>query len=138
MKSPGNEKLEELKTAGRDFGGSESGNASECEGSGNEFSGEEEGRVDGRLHFKVGDGKGAQAHGQAQGPSRLSLGDGGKGISGVSGKERRGREESLMGRHAMADALGDADSEGEEAVEDEVEDTIGLEREERSVRGSVY
>ena len=55
---------------------------------------------------------------------------------GVGGKGRR--EESQMGRGAMADALGDQSDAGSEADEELEDELAREEKEDKSVRGSVY
>lgn len=118
-----------VKSAGRDFGGSASGNTSQA-GSDPEFSPAEE---------KIKKNR----------PSRK------KGVASFSGtaasRLKGGREESGMGRGAMADALGDQSdvdsgrgSEAEldvdsiEVAEVDVDIMDEREKEERSVRGQVY
>jgi hypothetical protein len=116
MKSPRNDLLL-VKTAGRDFGGSASGNTSQA-GSDTEFSPAEE------TLKKI------------RGSKKKLVGGNSVGLSRPKGA----REESGMGRGTMADALGDQsdiDSGGSEAELD-VEVLDEKEKEERSVRGSVY
>jgi len=117
VKSPKNDVP--IKAAGRDFGGSKSGNTTQA-GSDTEFSPAEQ-----KLKKNRGSKK--------------------KTVPGTSNgiEKRRGREESGMGRGAMADALGDqsdADSGGSEADLDvkRVKHLDQEEAEEKSVRGSVY
>lgn len=127
LRSPKNEVL--IKSAGRDFGGSHSGNASQG-GSDTEFSPTEQKLKKARASKK-----------------RTVLGN------GVD--KKKGREESAMGRGAMADALGDQtdpESGGSEAdldvkimkrldvkdVQEEVQRIARQEAEEKSVKGSVY
>jgi hypothetical protein len=128
LKSPMHDTLL-VKSAGRDFGGSASGNTSQA-GSDTEFSAEEEVRkrgAKGKLsRFASGDVKG-DAKGQ------------------VDRKElTRMREKSSMGRGAMADALGDQSDVGSDAGSEIDPDIPGVaelekaEKEEKSVRGSVY
>jgi hypothetical protein len=122
LKSPRNDHLSLVKHGGRDFGGSASGNTSQA-GSDTEFSAEEEMRNRVSKGRKVGEGL-------------TMTGMGGADKSPYAGSGRR--EESQMGRGAMADALGDqsdASSEAEEELEAEIERE---EREDKSVRGSVY
>ena len=125
LKSPRIDNLLLVKHAGRDFGGSASGNTSQA-GSDTEFSAEEDTRKGFANGRKVGEGL-----------AKTALGDSGKeDRSPYAGSARR--EESKMGRGAMADALGDqsdADSEPEKEMDDLLERE---EKEEKSVRGSVY
>jgi hypothetical protein len=123
IKSPRNDLLL-VKTAGRDFGGSASGNTSQA-GSDTEFSAEEDARK--RL-----------AKGKAIGVGSLM----GKG--GLNGKGAF-REQSGMGRGALADALGDqsdvgsdAGSEAEPEFSPELEGLREEEKLDKSIKGSVY
>jgi hypothetical protein len=114
-----------VKTGGRDFGGSASGNTSQA-GSDTEIS-----EDDAQKRFVKG-GKMGLTHRPSAGHGKM-----------IGGKTTgRAREESGMGRSAMADALGDqvdvgsdAGSEGEPEIEDVLDEK---EKAERSVRGSVY
>ena len=109
--------------AGRDFGGSASGNTS-LAGSDTEFSAEEDARK------RIAKGKlgalGALKNGNANGN--------GKGF----------REQSGMGRGALADALGDQSDVGSDAGSEAEPDIPGMEelremeRVDKSVKGSVY
>ena len=127
MKSPQNDHLLLVKHAGRDFGGSASGNTSQA-GSDTEFSAEEDARKRLAKGRKAAEGlKMTGMSGPAKADRNPYLGHG-------------RREESQMGRGAMADALGDQsdaglDSEVEEELVDELERE---EKEDKSVRGSVY
>lgn len=127
MKSPRNDLLGLVKSAGRDFGGSASGNTSHA-GSDAELSAEEENR---RNVIK-------KPTGAAQ---RLSAGAG-HGAGGMNGDGMRKREESSMGRGAKANALGDQSDPGSDAGEAETEpelvDLEEAEKEDKSVMGSVY
>ena len=130
LKSPKNDNLLLVKHAGRDFGGSASGNTSQA-GSDTEFSAEEDVRK--RLAKGKRFGSGLKMTGMG-GSSRTEPDS----HSGASGGKGGRREESQMGRGVMADALGDqsdAGSEAEEELEDELERE---EKEEKSIRGSVY
>ncbi|TVY67508.1 Broad-range acid phosphatase [Lachnellula suecica] len=103
-----------LKSAGRDFGGSASGNTSQA-GSDTEFSAEEDARK--RL-----------AKGKPNGVGRTGMGPG-----------TSKREASGMGRGALADALGDQSDVGSDAGDEgELDDLKEAEKEDKSVRGSVY
>jgi hypothetical protein len=116
LKSPKGDHLLLVKSAGRDFGGSASGNTSQA-GSDTEFSAEEDTRK--RL-----------ARGKIVGVGRTSMGNG----NGL-GK----REASGMGRGALADALGDQSDVGSDAGDEgELEDLNAAEKEDKSVKGSVY
>ena len=114
IKSPKNE----LLSAGRDFGGSASGNTS-IAGSEHEES-EEEHDI-----------------------RRRGRGNGGVAPSGAEARLRREhregkvRETSGMGRGALADALGDQSDVGSDAGS-EFEELEREEREDKSVRGNVY
>jgi len=122
LKSPRNDLLL-VKTAGRDFGGSASGNTSQA-GSDAEFSAEEDARK--RL-----------AKGKAVGFGSL-MGKNGIG-AGMNGKSFR--EQSGMGRGALADALGDQSDVGSDAGSEAEPDLVDLakeEREDKSIEGSVY
>ncbi|KAG9228721.1 putative phosphoglycerate mutase DET1 [Amylocarpus encephaloides] len=110
-----------VRSAGRDFGGSASGNTSQ-NGSDTEFSAEEDTR------------------------KRLAKG---KILGSVQQQHQNGnkREQSGMRRSAMADALGDqvdvgsdAGSEAEPEIEDreELEEIVAAEKKDKSLRGSVY
>ncbi|KAE9366055.1 phosphoglycerate mutase-like protein [Stipitochalara longipes BDJ] len=122
LKSPRNDLLL-VKTAGRDFGGSASGNTSQA-GSDTEFSAEEDARK--RL-----------AKGKAIGVRSLMS----KGVMNGKGF----REQSGMGRGALADALGDqsdvgsdAGSEAEPELSPELETLKEEEKLDKSINGSVY
>jgi hypothetical protein len=135
MKSPISNDLLLVKHAGRDFGGSESGNPSQAE-SDTEFSAEEQ-----RM-------KRRGLKGKKSGLGSGSVGSNAKGIGNTARPAANTREKSGMGRSAMADALGDqvdvgSDAGSEAEIEDlvEVEDMKDLEKEEKedkSIRGSVY
>lgn len=135
LKSPSNRNdLQHLlvKSAGRDFGGSASGNTSQA-GSDTEFSEE-----DFKKKFTKGSKislvhRPASAHGNGSG---LGIKNGSRAYNG-----------SGMGRSAMADALGDqvdvgsdagTGSEGETEIEEVMEHMDEKEAFERSVKGSVY
>lgn len=135
IKSPMHDSLL-VKTAGRDFGGSASGNTSQA-GSDTEFSAEEEVRKRGAKGKPSRFAAAATAGGEnLGGPGDLISGHGK--TAGLT----RMREKSSMGRGAMADALGDQSDVGSDAgseVDGEViEELEVVEREEKSVRGSVY
>lgn len=118
MKSPRNDHLL-IKNGGRDFGGSTSGNTSQA-GSDTEFSPAEE-------KLKT-----------IRGTRKKSVVMYGNGVGVLRRKE--GREESGMGRGAMADALGDqsdVDSRGSDVDLDAGNELDQLEKEEKSVRESV-
>jgi hypothetical protein len=135
LKSPRSE-LHQLKTAGRDFGGSASGNTSQA-GSDTEFSAEEDTRKRLAKGKIVGIesllGKSWAANGRAAN---------GKGF----------REQSGMGRGALADALGDQSDVGSDAGSEaelelsphglpelpELKELREEERQEKSIKGSVY
>ena len=128
LKSPRNDFLL-VKTAGRDFGGSASGNTSQA-GSDTEFSAEEDARK--RL-----------AKGKAIGVGSLMGRSAGHGGSAMNGKVIR--EQSGMGRGALADALGDqsdvgsdAGSEAELELSPELEPLAEEEKQDKSIKGSVY
>jgi hypothetical protein len=133
LKSPRNDLLL-VKTAGRDFGGSASGNTSQA-GSDTEFSAEEDARK--RL-----------AKGKLLGIESLMGKSGGPGHGRGAMNGKGFREESGMGRGALADALGDqsdvgsdAGSEAEPELSSEVLPELKDLREEKrdkSIRGSVY
>ncbi|KAH8784601.1 putative phosphoglycerate mutase DET1 [Hyaloscypha finlandica] len=117
VKSPRNDILLLVKTAGRDFGGSASGNTSQA-GSDTEFSAEEDAR------------------------KRLAKG---KLVGSAMGKGRMFREQSGMGRGALADALGDqsdvgsdAGSEAELELLPELGSLMEEEKLDKSIKGSVY
>lgn len=124
-----------LKTGGRDFGGSTSGVETDGHshpGSDTEVSVSEEDV----KQRSAKNGKMGLAHRTGAGHGKV-LGAKGSGL-----KTGKTREESGMGRSAMADALGDqvdvgsdAGSEGEHEIEDHLDEQ---ERLEKSVRGSVY
>ncbi|KAH6673109.1 putative phosphoglycerate mutase DET1 [Halenospora varia] len=133
VKSPKVDNLLMVRSAGRDFGGSASGNTSQA-GSDTEFSAEEDTRK--RL-----------AKGKTVGFS------GPNGFSASNGNGSAKREASGMRRSAMADALGDqvdvgsdAGSEGEpekfeeghEGEDDELADLRAAEKRDKSIKGSVY
>lgn len=109
-----------VRSGGRDFGGSASGHTSQA-GSDTEFSAEEDAR------------------------KRAAKG---KGPSNGNGHAKEGkREQSGMRRSAMADALGDqvdvgsdAGSEAEPEIEDKeaLEDIVKAEKQDKSLKGSVY
>ncbi|KAF8864030.1 phosphoglycerate mutase-like protein [Acephala macrosclerotiorum] len=125
VESPRNDLLG-LKSAGRDFGGTASGNTSHA-GSDAELSAEEENR---RNMVK-------KPVGVAQ---RLSA-SAGHSAGGMSGDGMRKREENSMGSGAMANALGDQNDPGSDAgaeTEPELGDLEEAERKDKSVRGSVY
>jgi hypothetical protein len=128
LKSPKNDLLL-VKSAGRDFGGSASGNTSQA-GSDTEFSAEEDTRkrlVKGKA-VGVGSLIGKNGNGVA-----------GRGVGAMNGKASR--EQSGMGRGALADALGDQSDVGSDAgseVELELEYLREKEREDKSIKGSVY
>jgi hypothetical protein len=112
-----------VKSGGRDFGGSASGNTSQA-GSDTELSVSEE---DAKRHI-AHNGKSVLAYRAGAGHGK---GLGSKNLS-------RGREESAMGRSAMADALGDQVDVGSDAGSEGEHEMDEKEKEERSVRGSVY
>jgi hypothetical protein len=123
LKSPKNDLLL-VKSAGRDFGGSASGNTSQA-GSDTEFSAEEYTRK--RL-----------AKGKAVGVGSL-IGKNGIGGSLLNGKSFR--EQSGMGRGMLADALGDQSDVGSDAgseAEPELAELRKEEKEDKSIKGSVY
>jgi hypothetical protein len=123
LKSPKNDLLL-VKSAGRDFGGSASGNTSQA-GSDTEFSAEEYTRK--RL-----------AKGKAVGVGNL-IGKNGIGGSLLNGKSFR--EQSGMGRGMLADALGDQSDVGSDAgseAEPELAELRKEEKEDKSIKGSVY
>ncbi|KAG0652471.1 Broad-range acid phosphatase DET1 [Hyphodiscus hymeniophilus] len=128
LKSPRNDHLLLVKHGGRDFGGSASGNTSRA-GSDAEFSAEEDmSRM--AKGKKVGDGLRIMGIG---GESKTD-----RDLYSGAGNGNGRREESQMGRGAMADALGDqsdASSEAEEELKEVIEKE---EREGKSVRESVY
>ncbi|KAG4421845.1 hypothetical protein IFR04_004957 [Cadophora malorum] len=134
IRSPNNDRL--LVTAGRDFGGSASGNTSQA-GSDTEFSAEEDTRK------RLAKGKSVGFRGPTAGAGHgSSLGNGeGKGPVSLS-QLKRLREESSMARGAMADALGDQSDVGSDAGSEAEPDILdGLKREEKqdkSIKGSVY
>jgi hypothetical protein len=118
-----------VKSVGRDFGGSASGNTSQA-GSDTEFSAEEDTRK--RL-----------AKGKAMGIGNLNgkSGAAGQGAGVMNGKGGAFRERSGMGRGALADALGDQSDVGSDAgseVELELASLREEKREDRSIEGSVY
>jgi hypothetical protein len=118
LKSPKGDHLLLVKSAGRDFGGSASGNTSQA-GSDTEFSAEEDTRK--RL-----------ARGKLVG---IGVGRTGMGNGNGLGK----REPSGMGRGALADALGDQSDVGSDAGDEgELEDLNAAEKEDKSIKGSVY
>ncbi len=128
LKSPRNDLLS-VKSVGRDFGGSASGNTSQA-GSDTEFSAEEDTRK--RL-----------AKGKAMGIGNLNgkSGAAGQGAGVMNGKGGAFRERSGMGRGALADALGDQSDVGSDAgseVELELASLREEKREDRSIEGSVY
>lgn len=123
IKSPKNDLLL-VKSAGRDFGGSASGNTSQA-GSDTEFSAEEDTRK--RL-----------AKGKMVGVGNLN-GKSGGGAPGHGGGVVR--ERSGMSRGALADALGDQSDVGSDAGSEVEPDLACLRkeaREDRSIEGSVY
>lgn len=138
LKSPKNDLLL-VRTAGRDFGGSASGNTSQA-GSDTEFSAEE----DTRKRLAKGKSAGFRGAGGAGHGSTLGNGNSDRGGNGTVSLNqlRKLREESSMGRGAMADALGDQSDVGSDAGSEAEPDIIKeLEREEnhdKSVIGSVY
>lgn len=114
--------------AGRDFGGSASGDASAA-GSDTEFSAEEDARK------RIAKGK----------LGVLKTGANGNGVVGKgSGNGKGFREQSGMGRGALADALGDQSDVGSDAGSEAEPDVPGMEelremeRVDKSVKGSVY
>ena len=131
-----------VKAAGRDFGGSASGNTSQA-GSDTEFSAEE----DTRKRLAKGKSVGIESLlrrgglagiGKGHGVGNTSAGYNGNG-NGNGSATRKGREESGMGRGAMADALGDQSDVGSDGgSEAELEDLRAAEKEDKSVKGSVY
>ena len=134
IRSPNNDRL--LVTAGRDFGGSASGNTSQA-GSDTEFSAEEDTRK------RLAKGKSVGFRGPTAGAGHgSSLGNGeGKGPVSLS-QLKRLREESSMARGAMADALGDqsdvGSDAGSEAEPDILEELKREEKQDKSIKGSVY
>jgi len=136
VKSPRNDHLLLVKTAGRDFGGSASGNTSQA-GSDTEFSAEEDARkrlAKGKLvGSAMGKGSGSAA------------GHGGVVMNGKGKREGMFREQSGMGRGALADALGDqsdvgsdAGSEAELELLPELGSLMKEEKLDKSIKGSVY
>ncbi|KUJ15274.1 phosphoglycerate mutase-like protein [Mollisia scopiformis] len=123
MKSPRNDLLGLVKSAGRDFGGSASGNTSHA-GSDAELSAEE----DHRKHAATGKGRPLGTLG------RSGMGHG----AGGSGSGLGRREESGMHRGALADALGDQSDVGSDAGLEEELDLDKAEAEDKSIKGSVY
>lgn len=132
-----------LKTAGRDFGGSASGNDSSRVDSDTEFSAEEDMR---KRTAKGKSGPLLRGTGGAGHGSRLSRGESANGTVTV-GQLRKLREESSMGRGALADALGDqsdvgsdagSEAEGEGEMEEVLEEVEREEKVDKSVQGSVY
>jgi hypothetical protein len=132
LKSPRNDLLL-VKTAGRDFGGSASGNTSQA-GSDTEFSAEEDARK--RL-----------AKGKAVGIESLLGKSAGHWRGAMNGKGFR--EQSGMGRGALADALGDQSDVGSDAGSEaepelspeilpELKELREEEKQDKSIRGSVY
>lgn len=119
MKSPRNDFL---LNVGRDFGGSASGNTS-LAGSDmeSEFSAEEDARK-----------RAVRAKERVE--AKLAAMGGSKGKKGSSVSVR---DESGMGRGALADALGDQSDVGSDAGS-EFEDIESAEREDKGLRGSVY
>lgn len=102
--------------AGRDFGGSASGNTSQA-GSDTEFSAEEDARK------RLAKGKGDSA---AVGVGRTRMGD-------------SMREFGGMGRGALADALGDQSDVGSDAGDEgDLNELKKAEKEDKSIKGSVY
>ena len=134
IRSPNNDRL--LVTAGRDFGGSASGNTSQA-GIDTEFSAEEDTRK------RLAKGKSVGFRGPTAGAGHgSSLGNGeGKGPVSLS-QLKRLREESSMARGAMADALGDqsdvGSDAGSEAEPDILEELKREEKQDKSIKGSVY
>ncbi|TVY37950.1 Broad-range acid phosphatase [Lachnellula occidentalis] len=121
VKSPKPDHLLHVKTAGRDFGGSASGNTSQA-GSDTEFSAEEDVRQ--RLAKKK----------NSAGVGCTVMGLGSHNFNGASNMEASG-----MGRGALADALGDQSDIGSDAGEEgELKGLKAAEKEDKSVRGSVY
>ena len=128
LTSPRNDRLLLFKFTGRDFGGSASGTTSRA-GSDTEFSAEEDmrkrlgkggGKVRGKLDVTMDRGTGLV---EADRDSYLRLAR---------------REESQMGRGAMANALGDQSDAGSELDEELEKELEREEKEDRSVMGSVY
>jgi hypothetical protein len=114
-----------VKSAGRDFGGSASGNTSQA-GSDTEFSAEEDTRkrlAKGKILVRTG------------------MGHGNGGLNGGAMAKKQ-REVSGMARGAMADALGDqsdvGSDAGSEAEPELISDLIKQEKEDKSIKGSVY
>ena len=134
LKSPRNDSLLLVKHAGRDFGGSASGNTSQA-GSDTEFSAEEDARK--KLAKGKGFGEGLRITGMGGGGRADADPYSGGVASGGHGKGGR-REESQMGRGVLADALGDQSDAGSEAEEELEEELEREEREDKSVQGSVY
>jgi len=112
-----------LLHAGRDFGGSASGNTSQA-GSDTEFSAEE--------YMRKRAAKGKVLVGKS---SLVRKPVGGK-VGGTRGNVEERKEESGIGRGAIADALGDQSDVGSDGHGDE--DAELEERRENSVEGSVY
>ncbi|KAL2076099.1 hypothetical protein VTL71DRAFT_1042 [Oculimacula yallundae] len=127
IKSPQTDRL--LAAAGRDFGGSASGNGSDTE-----FSAEE----DTRKRLAKGKSVGFRGTGADHG---TSLANDTKGSVTMT-QLRKLREESSMGRGAMADALGDqsdvGSDAGSEAEPELLQDLKKEEKEDKSIEGSVY
>jgi len=124
LKSPVSDLLS-VKSAGRDFGGSASGNTSQA-GSDTEFSAEEDTRkrlAKGKILVRTG------------------MGHGNGGLNGGAMAKKQ-REVSGMARGAMADALGDqsdvGSDAGSEAEPELMNDLIEQEKEDKSIKGSVY
>ena len=105
IKSPNNDRL--LVTAGRDFGGSASGHNSQA-GSDTEFSAEEDTRK------RLAKGKSVGFRGVIAGHGNASASGEAKGQVTMH-QLRKLREESSMGRGALADALGDQSDVGSDA-----------------------
>lgn len=124
-----------LRTGGRDFGGSTSGVETDGHshpGSDTEVSVSEEDI----KQRSAKNGKMGLAHRTGAGHGKVI------GAKGAGLKTGKAREESGMGRSAMADALGDqvdvgsdGGSEGEQEIEEHLDEQEKLEK---SVRGSVY
>lgn len=115
LKSPKGDPLYLVTHAGRDFGGSASGTTSQA-GSDTEFSAEEDAR------------------------KRLAKGKP-LGASGLVKNSRSFREESGMGRRALADALGDQSDVGSDAGSEadlDLHDLRAQEKLDKSIKGSVY
>jgi len=120
LKSPRPDLLALVKSAGRDFGGSASGNES-LAGSDAELSAEE----DHRKHAATGKAKGSAL-------GRVGMGHGAGVLNG------KAKDESRIGRGALADALGDQSDVGSDAGLEEELDLESAEKKDKSIKGSVY